>query len=67
MRLDNRTRDILLSGEALNTDPGRHAIKEYFESTGGVLEDIDGGVKVGYPNREMAEKVSRISHHDSWQ
>ena len=56
MRLDNRTRVILLSGDAL-TD-GADNIREYFESTGGVLEQVEEGVKVGYPNREMAEKAS---------
>ena len=55
MRLDNRSRVIMLSGDGLQDSA--KVVKEYFESTGGAVEEVDGGVKVGYPNREMAEKV----------
>ena len=58
MRLDNRTRAILVNGDALYTEEGRNAIRAYFESTGGSLEEVAGqGVQIKYPNREMAEKV----------
>jgi len=54
MRLDNRTRVIAITGE----EAGRTAMKEYFEGTGGNVESFEGGIRVGYPTREMAEKVS---------
>jgi len=54
MRLDNRTRVIIVSGE----EAGSASAREYFEGTGGNVENVEGGVKVGYPTREMAERVS---------
>lgn len=57
MRLDNRTRVILVTGEQAGGAP----VKEYFEGTGGNVGVVDGGVKVGYPTREMAERVSLSS------
>lgn len=58
MRLDNRTRVIVITGEQAGTS----SVKEYFERTGGSVETIDGGgVKIGYPTREMAERVSRLA------
>ena len=59
MRLDNRTRVIVVTGE----QAGTNAVKEYFERTGGNVEKVDGGegVKIGYPTREMAERVSRFA------
>lgn len=61
MRLDNRTREIVIAGEAFHSDAESKAVREYFESTGGLLEAYEGGVKVAYPNREMAEKVGHLS------
>ena len=62
MRLDNRSRVIMLSGDGLQDNS--KVVREYFESTGGAVELFDGGVKVGYPTREMAEKVS-LSHKEA--
>jgi RNA-binding protein 26 len=59
MRLDNRSRGLLLSGQALDGEAYK-AVQEYYEGTGGVMEKVEGGVKVEYPNRDMAEKVSRL-------
>lgn len=79
MRLDNRTREIVIAGEAFHSDVESKAVREYFESTGGLLEAYEGGVKVAYPNREMAEKVGHLriiffvelpyadGHSRSWQ
>jgi hypothetical protein len=58
MRLDNRTRGLLLTGQALDSDDTFKAIREYYEGTGGVINKVNEGVKVEYPNRDMAEKVS---------
>jgi hypothetical protein len=57
MRLDNRSRVVALSGEALGSAQG--PVREWYESTGGHVEDKEGRWLVTYPTREMAEKVSR--------
>ena len=59
MRLDNRSQAILITGEALQDAESRDALKTYFESHGGNIEETaDGGVKVQYKDRAAAEKVS---------
>jgi hypothetical protein len=60
MRLDNRTRGLLLSGTAIDGlgEGDWTSIREYYEGTGGVLQKVEEGWKVEYPNREMAERVS---------
>lgn len=62
MRLDNRSKTVHVTGEALGSDIGNSAVREWYESTGGTLSTADdGGVLVTYPSREMAEKVSHSS------
>lgn len=60
MRLDNRTKDILVTGEAIQDEASRDAIKQHFAGTGGTLEDVADGVKVSYKDRAAAEKVSDL-------
>ncbi|WWC85818.1 uncharacterized protein L201_000685 [Kwoniella dendrophila CBS 6074] len=57
MRLDNRSRTITIAGDAISSEDGRKAVQEWYESQGGVAEYVDGGMKVTYPARDMAEKV----------
>jgi len=58
--LDNRSRGLLLSGQVLEGlgEQEWNKVKEYYEGTGGVLQKVENGWKVEYPNREMAERVS---------
>jgi len=59
MRLDNRSKTVLVSGDALSSETGQNSVREWYESTGGSISVADdGGVLVTYPSREMAEKVS---------
>jgi RNA-binding protein 26 len=58
MRLDNRSRTIALSGDALSTDESKTALREWYESTGGNVSIESSSMLITYPNREMAEKVS---------
>jgi RNA-binding protein 26 len=58
MRLDNRSKTVLITGEALDSDSSQAAVREWYESTGGAISNGDDGVLVTYPTREMAEKVS---------
>lgn len=55
MRLDNRSRTIVVSGEALATS--KVSLQEWYESTGGIVSSESGNLSITYPNREMAEKV----------
>ncbi|WWD08974.1 hypothetical protein V865_007089 [Kwoniella europaea PYCC6329] len=64
MRLDNRSRTITISGEGISTDDGRKAVQEWYESQGGVTEYVDGGMRVTYPARDMAEKVLALGTKD---
>lgn len=64
MRLDNRSKTVLISGDALASDQDRQAVKEWYESTGGVLEQSGDGVLVTYPSREMAEKALALGTKD---
>lgn len=57
MRLDNRSRSIVVSGGS-QSEEAQHSIKEWYESNGGnVAVDENVGFVITYPNREMAEKV----------
>lgn len=60
MRLDNRTQALLITGEALSDPSSRDELKRYFAGTGGELEEVPEGVKVGYKTREAAEKVRSL-------
>nr|XP_019014502.1 uncharacterized protein I206_00584 [Kwoniella pini CBS 10737]OCF53283.1 hypothetical protein I206_00584 [Kwoniella pini CBS 10737] len=64
MRLDNRSRTITISGEAIASDDGRKAVQDWYESQGGVTELVDGGLRVTYPARDMAEKVLALGTKD---
>nr|XP_019048730.1 hypothetical protein I302_02504 [Kwoniella bestiolae CBS 10118]OCF27660.1 hypothetical protein I302_02504 [Kwoniella bestiolae CBS 10118] len=64
MRLDNRSRTITVSGEGITSDEGRKAVQEWYESQGGVTENVDGGMRVTYPARDMAEKVLALGTKD---
>lgn len=58
MRLDNRSRTILVSGDVTRSDSGKSGIREWYEGHGGNVEESTDGWKVGFPDRGMAEKVS---------
>jgi hypothetical protein len=58
MRLDNRSRAIVISGEALQHQDAQKPIKDWYEENGGNMSVGDNGVVFTFPNREMAEKVS---------
>jgi hypothetical protein len=58
MRLDNRSRSIIITGEALQQSEAQQPIKEWYEENGGNMSINDNGVVFTFPNREMAEKVS---------
>jgi hypothetical protein len=58
MRLDNRSRSIIITGEALQQSEAQQPIKEWYEENGGNMSVNDQGVVFTFPNREMAEKVS---------
>jgi RNA-binding protein 26 len=60
MSLDNRSRVVAISGEALRTGEGQNTVREWYENTGGHVEVGEMGLLVRYPNREMAERVSGI-------
>lgn len=62
MRLDNRSRTIAVAGEAISSEQGKSSLKEWYESTGGVVAIEGSGLTVTYPNREMAEKVRGLHH-----
>ncbi|WWC58114.1 uncharacterized protein I303_100649 [Kwoniella dejecticola CBS 10117] len=64
MRLDNRSRTITVSGEAVSSDESRKAVQDWYESQGGVTELVDGGLRVTYPARDMAEKVLALGTKD---
>ncbi|WVQ93532.1 hypothetical protein IAU59_000606 [Kwoniella sp. CBS 9459] len=64
MRLDNRSRTVTISGEGLASETGRKAAQEWYESQGGVTEAVDGGLRVTYPARDMAEKVLSMGTKD---
>lgn len=57
MRLDNRSRTILVSGDRFGDEEARRVVQEWYESTGGGVEFVDGSLRITYPQREMAEKV----------
>ena len=61
MRLDNRSRTIHVSGEALQNDEAHMRIGQWYEENGGSMTPLDDGVTFTFPNREMAEKVSDTS------
>jgi hypothetical protein len=58
MRLDNRSRSIIITGEALQQTEAQQPIKEWYEENGGNMSVNENGVVFTFPNREMAEKVS---------
>jgi hypothetical protein len=58
MRLDNRTQAILISGEAMADAQSKEAIKSYYATKGGSVEDAADGVKVSYKDKATAEKAS---------
>jgi RNA-binding protein 26 len=58
MRLDNRSRSIIITGEALQQSEAHQPIKEWYEENGGNMSVNENGVVFTFPNREMAEKVS---------
>ena len=58
MRLDNRSRSIIITGEALQQSEAQQPIKEWYEENGGNMSVNENGVVFTFPNREMAEKVS---------
>jgi RNA-binding protein 26 len=60
-RLDNRSRAVIIGGEGLNS--AKQSVKEWYEGHGGYVEDASSGegYKVVFPNRDMAERVSRPS------
>lgn len=63
MRLDNRSRSIVVSGDQ-QSEEAQQSIREWYESNGGnVAVNEDVGFVVTYPNREMAEKVGDCSVH----
>ncbi|WVQ62640.1 uncharacterized protein L199_000787 [Kwoniella botswanensis] len=64
MRLDNRSRTITISGQGISNEHGRKAVQEWYESQGGVTEHVDGGMRVTYPARDMAEKVLALGTKD---
>ncbi|WRT63847.1 uncharacterized protein IL334_000772 [Kwoniella shivajii] len=64
MRLDNRSRTITISGDGVNSDEGKKAAQEWYESQGGVTEFVEGGMKITYPARDMAEKVLALGTKD---
>ncbi|WVR03615.1 hypothetical protein IAU60_000607 [Kwoniella sp. DSM 27419] len=64
MRLDNRSRTITVTGEGITSEEGRKAAQEWYESQGGVTEPVDGGIRVTYPARDMAEKVLAMGTKD---
>lgn len=57
MRLDNRSRAILVVGDGLEGGQTRESVKDWYEGQGGSVEMIEEGWRVGFPTREMAEKV----------
>jgi len=61
MRLDNRSRSIIITGDALQQTEAQQPIKEWYEENGGNMSVNDNGVVFTFPNREMAEKVSLFS------
>jgi RNA-binding protein 26 len=61
MRLDNRSRSIIITGEALQQSEAQQPIKEWYEENGGNMSVNENGVVFTFPNREMAEKVSLSS------
>ncbi|RXK40776.1 hypothetical protein M231_02029 [Tremella mesenterica] len=56
MSLDNRSRILKIVAED-QTIEGSEKLKEWYESTGGVVMSKEGGMVVRYPNREMAERA----------
>jgi hypothetical protein len=58
MRLDNRSRSIIITGEALQQTEAQQPIKEWYEENGGNMSVNENGVVFTFPNREMAEKVN---------
>ncbi|WVF65897.1 hypothetical protein IAT40_000634 [Kwoniella sp. CBS 6097] len=64
MRLDNRSRTVTITGEGLASEISRKAAQEWYESQGGVTEVVDGGLRVTYPARDMAEKVLAMGTKD---
>ncbi|KAK8845554.1 hypothetical protein IAR55_006269 [Kwoniella newhampshirensis] len=57
MRLDNRSRVIDVTGDVLQSEEGRHAAQEWYESTGGAVQVVDGGLRVTYSARDAAERA----------
>lgn len=59
MRLDNRSRSVLLTGDFLSSDTSKQSAQAWFESTGGAIGsgNTSEGMVVSYPTREMAEKA----------
>ncbi|WVQ76192.1 hypothetical protein IAR50_005854 [Cryptococcus sp. DSM 104548] len=55
--LDNRSRTILVSGDKFNEEAARKVAVDWYESTGGAVEVVDGSLRISYPQREMAEKA----------
>ena len=50
---------IAVSGDALGSADGKHAVVEWYEGVGGMVKDQEGSLSITFPNREMAERVSR--------
>ncbi|OXB38263.1 hypothetical protein LQV05_006504 [Cryptococcus neoformans] len=64
MRLDNRSRTILVSGDRFGDEEARRVVQEWYESTGGGVEFVDGSLRITYPQREMAEKALALGTNE---
>ncbi|ORY25081.1 hypothetical protein BCR39DRAFT_545231 [Naematelia encephala] len=63
MRLDNRTRTIIVTGDAL-AGADANNVKEWYEGHGGNVIESEGGWTIGFPDRGMAEKVMAMGTKD---
>ncbi|KGB77351.3 hypothetical protein CNBG_3189 [Cryptococcus deuterogattii R265] len=64
MRLDNRSRTILVSGDRFADEEARRVVQEWYEATGGGVEFVDGNLRITYPQREMAEKALALGTNE---
>ncbi|ODN88089.1 hypothetical protein L198_06849 [Cryptococcus wingfieldii CBS 7118] len=55
--LDNRSRTIVVSGDNFADEGARKVAVDWYESTGGAVEVVEGSLRISYPQREMAEKA----------
>jgi hypothetical protein len=57
MRLDNRSRSIVISGEGMTSTEAQASVKDFYESHGATSSVGEDGLVFTYPSRETAEKV----------